>query len=487
MSNLVDLTLSHNYLSGEIPSWLLEKQNMNVLDLSHNKLTGDLDRMRMRMRDDENMTNHQRTLKLTVNRLSGGSPPSLNDYWSLDILSGNVFGCENIPSNDENSQYYVCGSSEYNRSMLVFVGVVVLLLLWMMTLYFLNLIIVPTPLLQPSSHNSDSSFSFSFSSFFFSMGSCLRRCCEKNVSFFNRMMKYHRFYLYNNVCSSTGLSLPPISTISTRTMSNFNHFGESLVATQKLFIITTIIIILSSIPLYVVKNVENKSFVTHYHQYQWYFTISYFSGSIPGVMLLIYCLISVFVFRMTLWKLNCNKNEDQCQYQDEDQDQGEGSDNQVKVESQSSIHSSLSIQSNEVINTQFHSHTQSTLPLQSSSSINTETNSNTTQSVSVIDWLYLCLISFLNLVIVGTVNGLYIWSTLQDLSNSSRLMIQLSVSLFGVVWKVILRSIFPSRVKNSFSGMWLLSVIGVLNGVIIPCLVTSFTSPTCYQVSKLID
>ena len=105
MSSLLSLTLSHNYLSGEIPSWL-QKMNLSHLDLSHNKLKGDVAGFRHQDENfwDSGMVNisrgfkhPSRNLSLSVNRLSGVLPDSFGKYEDLDILSGNLFGCTNLP------------------------------------------------------------------------------------------------------------------------------------------------------------------------------------------------------------------------------------------------------------------------------------------------------------------------------------------------------------------------------------------------------
>jgi hypothetical protein len=82
-SSLLSLTLSHNYLSGEIPLWLQEK-SMVHLDLSHNKLTGDangfkhqeaFNRSSLMVEWSNQYLN--KNLTLSVNRLSGDLPSSL--------------------------------------------------------------------------------------------------------------------------------------------------------------------------------------------------------------------------------------------------------------------------------------------------------------------------------------------------------------------------------------------------------------------------
>jgi hypothetical protein len=101
-----------------------------------------------------------------------------------------------------------------------------------------------------------------------------------------------------------------------------------------------------------------------------------------------------------------------------------------------------------------------------------------TQTFTLREQLSLFLIFSLNILMVGTVNGLYILSTLQNHFRSSRLLIQLSVSLFGMIWDAVLKLLFPHRLRHSFSVVWLLSVVGVINWVIIPCVVITLTSPS---------
>jgi hypothetical protein len=124
ISSLLSLTLSHNYLSGEIPLWLQEK-SMVHLDLSHNKLTGDANGFKHQEAFNSSSLivewsnqSSNKNLTLSVNRLSGDLPSSFGTYADLDILSGNLFGCENLPKNDANSEFLSCGSEQYDQSMI---------------------------------------------------------------------------------------------------------------------------------------------------------------------------------------------------------------------------------------------------------------------------------------------------------------------------------------------------------------------------------
>ncbi len=102
------------------------------------------------------------------------------------------------------------------------------------------------------------------------------------------------------------------------------------------------------------------------------------------------------------------------------------------------------------------------------------------------DWIFFWMIFFLNIGIVGTVNGLYIWSLLIDLGREVKILIQIAHGLFSSVWtRIILRQLFPGKLKESQHGVWLFTSFNVLN-LIISCVVTALSSPNCYQVNFFI-
>jgi hypothetical protein len=105
---LVDLELSHNYISGEIPIQIQQRQSWSVLDLSFNELTGTL---------VSDMALHSNaSLYLSVNRLSGSIPEGLLDMGRISILQGNYFGVPlslgtlGLPENDPYVSRYQGGS-----------------------------------------------------------------------------------------------------------------------------------------------------------------------------------------------------------------------------------------------------------------------------------------------------------------------------------------------------------------------------------------
>lgn len=122
---LNDLSLSNNLLTGSIPSGIQSKGFGTSLDLSNNKLDGVL-------LSTFAISPTQSTLKLAVNRLSGPLPPAIlaidnssaYNVSTLDILASNIFECSvnEIPSKDEYSESYSCGSYELNLATYIWIG-----------------------------------------------------------------------------------------------------------------------------------------------------------------------------------------------------------------------------------------------------------------------------------------------------------------------------------------------------------------------------
>lgn len=113
-SLLVNLALSYNYLNGVIPSWIQKKTDWVALDLSYNRLSGELNSDFTASFEN----NYNSSLYLNLNRLSGAIPRSLYNAFKLTILNGNIFSCgwlgKTIPKHDPEREEYSCGSNEFD-------------------------------------------------------------------------------------------------------------------------------------------------------------------------------------------------------------------------------------------------------------------------------------------------------------------------------------------------------------------------------------
>jgi hypothetical protein len=252
-SSLVNLSFAHNYLSGMIPSALIE-HNFTSLDLSYNKLHGYVHNV------NHISYNSRRNniLYLSVNRLSGAIPDFITYYDTVDILSGNIFGCHNVISNDKNSDTYICGSGLFN----------LVLILLAILISFVMIIYVIYSLL-------------------------------KSVS-----MQYQCKLLYSY-----------ISILDSFEILNYIHFYKVIYFIKKIIsniIILTCVIILSTLPIYILKFInyakeDDLQYSTHSKTYAWILTTAYITGELPASLLLLawFCSICTLLYTLNI----CNTKD----------------------------------------------------------------------------------------------------------------------------------------------------------------------------------
>ena len=126
-SKLQAVRLSYNRLYGTIPLSIQTASYLQLLDLSFNFLSGNVENMNNYVLSSTDSTC---TLNLESNRLSGLLPKSFADAVSIDVLEGNIFYCDSsnvLPHNDPYYNNYICGSDTLNSYM--YFNAVLLLLL----------------------------------------------------------------------------------------------------------------------------------------------------------------------------------------------------------------------------------------------------------------------------------------------------------------------------------------------------------------------
>uniref|UniRef100_A0A6C0ADX4 Leucine-rich repeat-containing N-terminal plant-type domain-containing protein n=1 Tax=viral metagenome TaxID=1070528 RepID=A0A6C0ADX4_9ZZZZ len=118
---LTSLSLSHNKLTGYIPKIIQEKR-WKILDVSYNYFSGIL----MDSFNTYGEINDTQTYSLQNNYLSGVLPSSVIELENINILDGNLFNCDldrkNLPKNDINVNKYQCGSNSFNIEYCLFIG-----------------------------------------------------------------------------------------------------------------------------------------------------------------------------------------------------------------------------------------------------------------------------------------------------------------------------------------------------------------------------
>jgi hypothetical protein len=402
MPSLISLTLSHNYLTGVIPSWLQEKEGMSLLDLSHNKLTGDMHRFGQRVGPSNG------TLILSVNRLSGRLAAYLNtDYSNLDILSGNLFSCLSLPSHDKNWQSYTCGSKEYDQAMELLGGVLAVLLFLLLTASLCLVVPYVNTHIFPSGRHL---------------------CSDTGLWFERRLGDLLALRRYLKYCSSHR----PSSAQREGTADRLVAFSALLSSLSRCTCALVLLSVVLSLPIYLLKGLDADSaqasdddrgeYVTHTHLYRWLWTMAFISGWVPAILF----LASAGVICLSLlWAIHLL-----------------GETPTVKL----------------------------------SNTLQAPVND---RALLLVVWS----IFVLNIAVVGAVNGLYLWSTLIDLSASQRMSIQFAFGFFSLLWGgTLLRAALPTHMERSKYGVWLSACLSVVNQVAIPCLTTALSTPSCYQV-----
>lgn len=121
-TKLTDNVLSYNHLTGAIP-FSMHHNTFNLLDLSVNRFKDSLPPDFMPIAANG-------SLYLQLNRLFGDVPNTLTSLANISVLDGNMFGCGrnrgSLPANDPQSQDYNCGSSNVDRSMLIWAVLLIL-------------------------------------------------------------------------------------------------------------------------------------------------------------------------------------------------------------------------------------------------------------------------------------------------------------------------------------------------------------------------
>eukprot|EP01032_Pedospumella_encystans_P015958 gene15958-18225_t len=150
---LLDLDLSHNYLSGEIPETIQKKVWYN-LALSYNRFRGNLHSdMHTEKRNftfsfsskfdllptNVSFPGTAEALDLENNRLSGVLPQSIKPIANISVLQGNVFSCaidkSDLPQHDPDEDTYQCGSNSFDLPYIIWLSAtglmgVIVLALW---------------------------------------------------------------------------------------------------------------------------------------------------------------------------------------------------------------------------------------------------------------------------------------------------------------------------------------------------------------------
>jgi Leucine-rich repeat (LRR) protein len=418
-SALINLTLSHNHLTGTIPE-SFQRHEFVSLDLSYNKLTGSFSVNRSRSADTR--------IILEVNRLSGDLQyhsssrviANLTQREVLDVLNGNLFGCGGLPEEDVTSATYSCGSKTIDQAF-IWLASVLALLISLIAFYATRRVMRHSSPPPPPPLSTKST------------GATMAT-----------LVTLFPFIRYLAVLHGVSRADPSSSEPNTQHLppevveiSQSLYFLSSL---EKTVGIIALACIFFSFPLYVLRSAggeDGLQYSTHTNLYRWEWTAAYLTGSLPAGFLLLAWGLVICLFLYCRGKLS------------------------------------------QLISTE-HRHRSGRL---SSHSLSTDSSSEYGVFSSSWQERYESLLYVsVNIVVMGTVNSLYILSTTQERSPTQQFLIRLSLALFNSFWSSICLPLLD--ISKQQSKRIKLIVIAI-NTIFIPCIVTALTSPSCYQVPPL--
>lgn len=487
-SSIKDINLAHNYLTSTIPK-ALQVFSYRTLDLSYNKLTGDITNIVMEYNSqfssltasinntDNTISNttiiinnnsemsllqeitteslFSTKLRLKENRLSGKVPREVSLITKLDILEGNMFSCHGYnPSGDNSYGYYTCGSEQLDRS----------LYLWFCFFGFFFLIAFvlvaigkykqykAQKQLQELKNNSQSQSTQAQQS---QMTSEKKLLLEyENLQKLLSLSSYQSYpsflQWYQNTLNyltliylETSSHLHFLSEINENKPPLLVHFSELLKTVTQSIILLILFGILCTLPIYVLKyyhlshpstTIQSSSYLTHSHTYSWFYSVNYIGGIVPSLILLFTWIVIVSLLSSGIIINHFTNKQHVLQI------------NQKKFMIKYAID-------------------QHNYPL-------------------FIRWFKQFSIFFvINLVIVGVANGAYIYCNYLHISAENKVGSQIALALFKYLWNTHLVTRYMLRSSSNVYLKTLFHVIvNIFNSILIPCIVIMCTDSACFKV-----
>ena len=265
-TDLRDLSVSHNALTGSIPQLFQTKRWYN-LDLSYNKFRGSL-QMNYEPFNNNNtvqfynitLTAENVALSLRNNRLSGNIPNQLKLLHNISVLDGNLFACSidqsDLPSHDQGKSTYQCGSNSFNVSYYI----------WLTTTGFLILLAI---LIVYFRHSIGSFLGF-----------------DRIIHYYDKWM--HHVEFVHDRDSVLGKDI---------TLKNYKYLIYVCEGVCKVSIYCTAYILVVLIPIYVI---GTEYYSTHNYSYAWSVSAAFLSGPIALTLLMV-AFVSLLVLAFVLF------------------------------------------------------------------------------------------------------------------------------------------------------------------------------------------
>ncbi len=424
-AGFIELVLSNNEYKSVIPD-AFQNHRWDIFDVSYNKFSGTL----------LSSLDISSSARFKINRISGDIPSSLYNTSDVAALTGNIFTCTNeelVKLQDEVQDRYVCGSSSFTNAGL---------------LWFTVVMVVVTII------------SLSYTSYSGQRSTVVERWIA------NVLLELHdlrtRFLSSSDLTRVTSAISNELK-VSISEIEQFNSLGQTVRLATGL---VTAVFVCVNLPLYCI---FSSYFGSYSITYAWTASAAYLSGIAPGVILLLLYLCIIVVpchyYRSYLQRVLLHHHNDD----NNSAPSSVGTNDDLRPRRERNI-SMISV-----------------LTLARKRSVTDIINKETIEMVQK-RFISMCLISAVNLVVVGTLNFTYVLVTLRY-NGTLVTLVDIAMGVFKAVWTnvVIVEAIrlfdvhyIKSGSKAEGQRLSFLSFTSILNNIIIPCVALSLANPDCF-------
>ena len=265
-----------------------------------------------------------------------------------------------------------------------------------------------------------------------------RKCCPEQLGVLFENQWLYVTYLRDSLCDSASPILMKICI-----------FSQEMHSCAKLFLALFCVYFVTCFPLCGFKiseyGVAPAAHTTHAYQYRWLLSVAFMHGDTSFVLLLVMWISTVFTFRILTIRDGPLRRwvpwdtRRRCARERVHSDTG-------------SVQTEVTIDGH---NDPEHTHW------------------SITKALGVL---------LLNSLIVGGIDSMYILAFSQSLPSTSLVTLQIVVAVFKVSWNMVVVPLLARQMKAAAKIITMEMMLLILNAIILPCIATALTSPSCFQV-----
>jgi hypothetical protein len=241
--------------------------------------------------------------------------------------------------------------------------------------------------------------------------------------------------------------VPPTNDVEDERLRPLALLCAKFKSVMKLFLNLFVVVVCGCLPVYIARGL-NSDISTHHNTYAWFWTYAHLRGVVPAVLVLLSWSATLgacfYRFIVSPFAYDDHNTTPQGKYRD--------SKNNI-------INDSTAETRNGQQDKEVSSHSRST-------------------SVSI--WIAGTLL--FNAAVAVTVNSLYIYGTQQPVSVTVQFMFQLGLAVFRMAYSYCALPLLARPIANPVDNVRFRGRLLLVNNLLIPCIATAFTSPSCAQV-----